>query len=149
MTDHSSKTMRTPAGEPAGMPTEQAIGNQATSVQGPGPQSTGMRDVSKHGTGGQSAPADGGHQELAPMFEGPRTKELQDRWHDIQAAFVDDPRNAVRQAGALNDEIVGSLTTALDERKRVLDLGIANGDTEQLRIGMRQYRQMLDQILAL
>ncbi|MCW2942165.1 MAG: hypothetical protein JWN00_5150, partial [Actinomycetia bacterium] len=38
---------------------------------------------------------------------------------------------------------------ALDERTQALEQGTAGGDTEQLRIGLRQYRQMLDRILAL
>jgi len=139
MTDHDSTPRPAPAGEPVMMRPEQAMGPQDTSMQDPG-----MQDADT-----QSAPVDDGHHELAPMFEAAHTKELQERWHDIQAAFVDDPHDAVRQAGTLNDEIVNSLTMALDERKRVLELGIVNADTEQLRIGMRQYRQMLDQILAL
>ncbi|MCW2915201.1 MAG: hypothetical protein JWN52_3269 [Actinomycetia bacterium] len=63
--------------------------------------------------------------------------------------FVDDPGDALRRAGELNDEVVSSLTTAPDDRKHTLEQGIANGDTEQLRIGLRQYRQILDRILAL
>ncbi|WUH99988.1 hypothetical protein OHR68_41985 [Spirillospora sp. NBC_00431] len=96
-----------------------------------------------------AASATGGPEDLPPLFESPRIRELQQRWHEIQAAFVDDPRDAVRQAGALNDEIVNSLTTALDDRRRGLQSGIENGDTEQLRIAMRRYRRMLDQILTL
>ncbi|MFI0486051.1 hypothetical protein [Actinomadura sp. 9N215] len=49
--------------------------------------------------------------------------------------------------GALNDEIVNSLTTALDDRERSLESGFEKGGTERLRIAMRQYR-MLDQILT-
>jgi len=97
----------------------------------------------------QALAADVRHEDLARLFESQQTKELQQRWHDIQAAFVDDPHDAIRQAGALNDEIVSALTTALDDRKHTLERGIADGDTEQLRMGMRQYHQMLDQILTL
>jgi hypothetical protein len=97
----------------------------------------------------QGLPANGGLEDLTALFQSQHTKEIQQRWHDIQTAFVDDPHDAIRQAGALNDEIVGALTTALNTRKHTLEQSIAKGDTEQLRIGMRHYRQMLDQILTL
>lgn len=88
-------------------------------------------------------------QGLGPLFESRHTKEIQQRWHDIQATFVDDPRDALRQAGELNDEVISSHAAALDDRKHILEQGISDGDTEQLRIGLRQYRQMLNQILTL
>ncbi|MEV4003596.1 hypothetical protein [Actinomadura sp. NPDC049753] len=37
----------------------------------------------------------------------------------------------------------------LDERKHALEQEISSGDTERLRIGLRQYHRMLYQILTL
>jgi hypothetical protein len=103
----------------------------------------------EYGKGTEGTSSDGRIEDLGPLFESQHTKEIQQRWHDIQATFVDDPGDALRRAGELNDEVVSSLTTAPDDRKHTLEQGIANGDTEQLRIGLRQYRQILDRILAL
>lgn len=87
--------------------------------------------------------------DLGSLFESQRTKEIRQRWHDLQAAFVDAPHAALRQARDLNDEVVSSLASALDEREHALEQEISSGDTERLRIGLRRYHPMLDQILAL
>jgi len=105
--------------------------------------------ASEYGKDTESGSSGRGPEDLGPLFDSQHAKEIQQRWHEIQASFVDDPHDAVRQAGALNDEVVSSFTTALNDRKHTLEQGIANGDTEQLRIGLRQYRHMLDQILTL
>lgn len=137
MTEHnrSAPTESSATEKPAGIPPEARYDEPRE------------RQTSSYGKGTQGS--DGGLEDLGPLFEGQHTKEIQQRWHDIQAMFVDDPGDALRRAGELNDEVVSSLTTALDDRKHTLEQGIANGDTEQLRIGLRQYRQMLDRILAL
>lgn len=103
----------------------------------------------RNGEGMVGVPANGGMEGLGSLFESQRTKEIQQRWHDLQAAFVDDPHAALRQARELNDEVVSSLASALDARKHALEQEISSGDTERLRIGLRRYHQMLDQILAL
>lgn len=138
-----------PAGNPPqapdDRPREGAYDEPAGSRSGQSPSEGGARpEAAQGGTVG------GGLDDLGPpLFETVRSKEITERWHEIQAAFVDDPRGALRQAGELNDEVVRSLTIALDERKQALEQGTVNGNTEQLRIGLRQYRQMLDRILAL
>lgn len=122
-------------------------------------------DVSGHGFGaaGDSRPPGDmeamdrgdvteGHmagEHLGPLFEEADVKDARQRWRDIQAGFVDDPHMALQRADELNDEIVRSLTSALDARMRTLQEGITNADTEQLRIGLRQYHELLDHILAL
>lgn len=103
----------------------------------------------EHGQDTAGGPADRGSEDLGPLFDSRHAKQIQQRWHDVQAGFVDDPHDAIRQAGELNDEVVSSFTSALQDRKHTLEQWIANGDTEQLRIGLRQYRHMLDQILTL
>jgi hypothetical protein len=139
-----------PAGNPPEAPDdgprEGAYDEPAKTRSGQLPSAGGARrdEAAQVGTVG------GGLDDLGPpLFEAVRSKEVTQRWHEIQAAFVDDPRGALRQAGELNDEVVSSLTIALDERKQTLEQVTAGGDTEQLRIGLRQYRQMLDHILAL
>jgi hypothetical protein len=142
MTEHNrpAPTESSARGNPTGTPPEARYDEPRVNAYG---------QTSSYGKGTESTSADGGIEDLGPLFESQHTKEIQQRWHDIQAMFVDDPGDALRRAGELNDEVVSSLTTALDDRKHTLEQGIANGDTEQLRIGLRQYRQMLDRILAL
>jgi hypothetical protein len=76
---------------------------------------------------------------------------FQQRWHEVQSGFVDDPYETVRQAEQLTDEVVTSLTTALTERKRELDDRWSNekDNTEELRQSLRGYRALLDRLTAL
>jgi hypothetical protein len=127
----------------SGLQARPASGDE--SAQGSPTEEAGPQDRNREGREG--APTNGGMEDLGSLFES--TKEIQQRWHDLQAAFVDDPHAALRQARELNDEVVSSLASALDERKHALEQEISSGDTERLRIGLRQYHQMLDQILAL
>lgn len=81
-------------------------------------------------------------------------KELGDyrrRWQDVQGSFVDDPKNAVRNA----DELVASLMQRLaqvfaDERSGLeheWDKG-DNVSTEDLRVALRRYRSFFDRLLS-
>ncbi|MEV0619807.1 hypothetical protein AB0I81_41270 [Nonomuraea sp. NPDC050404] len=78
--------------------------------------------------------------------------QVQARWRDLQAAFVDDPGQAVQRADGLVGEVVESLTSTLTTRTNSLrdrwkDTG--NSDTEQLRLALREYRSVLERLLAL
>ncbi|MGN9837188.1 hypothetical protein ACTMTI_03585 [Nonomuraea sp. H19] len=78
--------------------------------------------------------------------------DVQDRWHDLQAAFVDDPRDAVQRADSLLDEVTASVHQALESRIRELgDLWQNTGhhDTEQLRLALRSYRDVMQRLLPL
>jgi hypothetical protein len=85
------------------------------------------------------------------LFEQDPT-QVQARWRDLQASFVDDPGEAVQRADGLVGEVVDSLTSALNNRTGALrdrwkDAG--GGDTEQLRLALREYRTVLERLLAL
>ncbi|MFB9470587.1 hypothetical protein ACFFR3_13790 [Nonomuraea salmonea] len=78
--------------------------------------------------------------------------QVQARWRDLQASFVDDPGEAVRRADGLVGEVVESLTSSLTSRTEALrgrwkDAGEA--ETEQLRLALRDYRNVLERLLAL
>ncbi|POM22420.1 hypothetical protein BTM25_53700 [Actinomadura rubteroloni] len=73
------------------------------------------------------------------------------RWHDVQAAFVDDPGDAVRRADELTGEAVDALGRALAQRRLALsprDEDDAASDTERLRLALREYRTLLDRVLG-
>jgi hypothetical protein len=70
-----------------------------------------------------------------------------DRFREIQLTFVDSPKEATDQAAALVTEVVDSLTSTLREQKDALARG--GDDTEQLRVELRGYRDMLNRLLAL
>ena len=63
------------------------------------------------------------------------------QWHDIQAMFVDDPRESVVRAAAVADAAVTALTESLHQRQAALTPADGEpADTEQLREALRGYR---------
>ncbi|MET8003389.1 hypothetical protein [Nonomuraea glycinis] len=78
--------------------------------------------------------------------------EAQARWRDLQASFVDDPGQAVHRADDLVEEVVEALTSSLTTRTGELRerwKSADGGDTEQLRLALRDYRGVLERLLAL
>lgn len=87
--------------------------------------------------------------ELGPLFGESRAGDFRQRWQEIQVGFVEDPANAVKRAEDLTGSILTSLTEALEERRGILDKSAQDGDTEQLRLVIRQYREVLEGIISL
>jgi hypothetical protein len=74
--------------------------------------------------------------------------DYQQRWREVQAGFVDDPRDAVQRADQLVEEAVTALTTrrqGLVDRWKNSD----QNDTEQLRLALRDYRSLLEELVGL
>ncbi|MFI6450438.1 hypothetical protein ACIBF6_02705 [Streptosporangium amethystogenes] len=72
------------------------------------------------------------------------------RWQEVQAGFVDDPRDAVQRADSLLDEVTSSFRNALEARATELQGRWKNtekNDTEDLRTALRDYRATLEQLL--
>jgi len=70
-----------------------------------------------------------------------------ERFRDIQLRFVDSPKEATAEAAALVGEAVDKLTSALQAQKD--SLGGDSDDTEQLRVQLRSYRDLLNRLSAL
>jgi hypothetical protein len=68
---------------------------------------------------------------------------------DIQAGFVDEPRQAVQEAENFVDDLVRQLVKALETERASLKAAIASGSTEDLRIALRGYRAFVDRLLKL
>jgi hypothetical protein len=86
-----------------------------------------------------------------PLFAGNETNGFRDRWQDIQASFVDDPRDAVRQADELVASTIRRLAEIFSDEKAQLEAGWAQGgegDTEALRQAFRRYRSFFDRLLS-
>jgi hypothetical protein len=83
----------------------------------------------------------------APFFPATDTPVMKDRWRDVQLRFVDDPKGATAEAAKLVDEAVDKLSKALRDHRGSLAKG--SDDTEQLRVELRSYRDILDRLLGL
>jgi hypothetical protein len=77
-------------------------------------------------------------------------QQLHERWAAIQSTFVDDPRGSVEAAAELVTETINALTTAAKERETGLrsEWDHEGVDTEVLRNTLRNYRGLLDRLVA-
>jgi hypothetical protein len=77
------------------------------------------------------------------------TDGIRNRFLDIQAGFVDEPRQAVEEAGRFVDDLVQQVADALREQRGQLAGAADDASTEDLRLALRAYRQFVDRILGL
>jgi hypothetical protein len=75
--------------------------------------------------------------------------DIRNRFLDIQAGFVDEPRQAVESAGRFVDDLVQQVIDALQGQRGQLTGATAEGSTEELRLALRAYRQFVDRLLGL
>jgi hypothetical protein len=74
---------------------------------------------------------------------------IRNRFLDIQAGFVDEPRQAVEEAGRFVDDLLRQVADALREQRAQLAGATEEGSTEDLRLALRAYRQFVDRILGM
>lgn len=77
--------------------------------------------------------------------------ELFDRWQRAQAAFVDSPREAVREAGAIVEDVLGRLRNSFDTERNQLEAAWQAGEepsTEDLRVAIQRYRTFFERLLS-
>jgi hypothetical protein len=82
-----------------------------------------------------------------PLLGSMDAADIRNRFLDIQAGFIDEPRQAVEEAGRFVDDLVRQVTDALQQQRA--PLGGAEGSTEDLRLAMRAYRRFVDRLLGL
>ena len=90
--------------------------------------------------------------EQEPLFPGEESQQFRDRWSDIQAGFVDEPRNAVQQADSLVAEVMQRLAKVFSDERTELEQQWDRGDqvdTEELRQALRRYRSFFDRLLSM
>lgn len=136
---------------------EEPTGHQA---QGPTDPDVGIQDRRSTGPNAADVPVEPEPAPARAHAVPPQSPALFDqdldqahtRWRDLQATFVDDPREAMERADGLVEEIVITLTGSLTTRTSELRDRWKNADqsdTEQLRLALRDYRAMLEQLLAM
>jgi hypothetical protein len=73
------------------------------------------------------------------------------RWQEIQASFVDQPRESVEQADALVADLMQRLAAGFSEERGRLEGQWDRGDdvsTEDLRVALTRYRSFFDRLLT-
>jgi hypothetical protein len=85
----------------------------------------------------------------AALLGGLDTEGIRSRFLDIQAGFVDEPHQAVEEAGRFTEELVQQVIDALQAQRGQLHAPVDEGSTEDLRLALRSYRQFVDRLLGL
>lgn len=91
-----------------------------------------------------------GKERLEPLFDSGREQELRDRWHEMQARFVDEPRDTVSEADSLVAELLRDLAQSFDQARSNLEQQWSSGgdvSTEDLRVTLQRYRSFFERVL--
>jgi hypothetical protein len=109
----------------------------------------GVTAGARTGTGDTSR---GGDSPLLPHEE---SDKLAKRLQQAVGGFIDEPRASVEEADHVLEEVAARFTDAITQRRRALrsswqtsgESKGATADTEQLRLALRDYREMAERLL--
>ena len=90
-------------------------------------------------------------EEVSALFADDACHALWQRWDDVQAGFVDEPRRAVQEADSLVAETMQQLANTFARERGNLEQQWGRGDnvsTEDLRIALRRYRSFFKRLLS-
>jgi hypothetical protein len=85
------------------------------------------------------------------LFDDGELSGLRSRWTEVQAAFVDDPRDCVQKADGLVADVVDRLTAGFAAARAELEDQWGKGEqvsTEDLRVALKRYREFFERLLA-
>jgi hypothetical protein len=88
---------------------------------------------------------------MGPLLAQDMVQELRSRWDRIQTAFVDEPRDAVKQADELVAQAIKGLAENFAAARNRLEEQWDRGDdvsTEDLRVALKKYRIFFNKLLA-
>jgi hypothetical protein len=91
-------------------------------------------------------------EQLAPLFASDVAGDFRARWDAVQIGFVDDPRQAVRQADELVAQVMKSLAESFSAERARFEGQLEQNDsgaTENLRVALRRYRSFFQRLLSL
>ena len=86
-----------------------------------------------------------------PLLSADKSESFTRQWHEIQVAFVDEPRDSVAQADTLVADLMQQLAASFSEERERLEKQWDSGDdvsTEDLRVALTRYRSFFDRLLS-
>ncbi|GAA0931198.1 MULTISPECIES: hypothetical protein [Streptomyces violaceusniger group] len=136
---------------------EPTNGNRPTPTNGSGPTPTnGSGPTPTHGSSAQPAgePSNTPNGPSFPVLPTSEHDTLTQRLRYAVSGFVDSPRGAVEEADALLVEVANRLTDLLAERRATLraawhEEDAVSSETEELRLAMRGYRNVLERLISI
>lgn len=100
---------------------------------------------------GQHQSPDATAEPQVQLLEADEMQAVVGRWREIQAEFVDEPRQAVQDADALVADLMQRLARTFASERDQLESRWAGGEgvsTEDLRQGLQRYRSFFERLLA-
>ena len=98
------------------------------------------------------APARSEDESLEPLFSPDAARDFRASWDAVQIGFVDDPKQAVRQADQLVRQVLDDLGQTFSSERNAVDGGTDTANqasTENLRLALRRYRSFFQRLLSL
>ena len=89
--------------------------------------------------------------ERGPLLPDDQSVRFTTRWQEIQASFVDQPRDSVEQADALVADLMQQLAASFSNERQGLETQWDRGNdvsTEDLRVALTRYRSFFDRLLS-
>ena len=86
------------------------------------------------------------------LLPGEFTQDLRSRWDHVQAGFVDQPRDAVKEADGLVEQAIQKLSQSFGDARSRLEQQWDRGEevsTEDLRIALQKYRAFFNKLLSI
>ena len=86
-----------------------------------------------------------------PLLPADQSDRFTSRWEEIQAGFVDEPRQSVEQADALVADLMQRLASSFANERKQLESQWDQGDdvsTEDLRVALTRYRSFFERLLS-
>jgi hypothetical protein len=111
----------------------------------------GVLQAGKVSPGKVSASSVSSINDATPLFPSGELEGLRTRWKAIQTAFVDEPRDAVRQADSLVASAMKRLAEVFAEERAGLEQQWEHGEnvsTEDLRVALQRYRTFFERLLS-
>ncbi|MFF8590332.1 hypothetical protein ACF061_02620 [Streptomyces sp. NPDC015220] len=125
----------------------------------PAPGSTGFPASAGARTSGSASAttaADGDGTGVSSLLPRDECDDFGARLREAVTGFVDGPRGAVEEADRVVEELAGRFTEAVTRRRHALRSswqsdgdGERGGDTERLRLALRDYRELADRLTRL
>ena len=111
-------------------------------------------DVNQNQPAARNVPAQRGDGSggATPLLPANDIQSLRSQWTDIQAGFVDRPRESVEEADALVANVMQRLAETFANERSKLEGQWSRGDnvsTEDLRVALQRYRSFFHRLLSL
>jgi hypothetical protein len=86
----------------------------------------------------------------SPLFAADEAERFRNAWREVQGEFVDEPREAVKQADRLVADLMQRLASQFSEQRAGLEErwdGQQDVSTEDLRVALTRYRSFFERLL--